>query len=437
MAVSGDLSTMPFPELLQWLGGNGKTGPLEVERDKICKRLVFQGGRIVSTSSNDPREMLGHFLVSRGQITEDLLRIALSQQEQSRRPLGVTLVDMGVLTSEELVRNLSAQAEETLFSLFEWEDAIFRFETRESMPSGPFPVDIRVEDILLRGMQRFDEVTRIRTVFHSPAIVPERTDKLPPPEVFRNRMARRIYEAVDGERTVADILLHAHGSEYVVTKFLFELHRTGLIAVREPAPAPSREMPVTAVAAARAVVPEVPPDPPHVEPTAASTGAPTGESVTASTVDEVEEVLELDPPPAAETSGAESYRTNVESELEQARAAMGRSEFLAALTILDRLYGEHPDNDALRRLTQEAEAAFVDKAWKHYLPGEKIAVLARPIEELEGEDLTPQEMFLLSRIDGTWTLKSIIQIAPIREVDALRTLKRMRDRGVIELRDPE
>ena len=55
-------------------------------------------------SSNDPREMLGHFLVSRGQITEDLLRIALSQQEQSRRPLGVTLVDMGVLTSEELVR---------------------------------------------------------------------------------------------------------------------------------------------------------------------------------------------------------------------------------------------------------------------------------------------------------------------------------------------
>ena len=115
------------------------------------------------------------------------------------------------------------------------------------------------------------------------------------------------------------------------------------------------------------------------------------------------------PGPTDAPSGAASYRTSVESDLERARTEMGNGEFLAALTILDRLYRESPDNDALRRLTQEAEAAFVDKAWKHYLPKERVAVLARPLDQLEGEDLTPQEMFLLSRIDGTWTLKSIIQ----------------------------
>ena len=91
MAVYGDLSTMTLPELLQWLGGNSKTGTLEIERDKVCKKISFLKGRVVASASNDPRELFGHFLVMRGQITEDLLRIALEQQEQNRKPLGTTL----------------------------------------------------------------------------------------------------------------------------------------------------------------------------------------------------------------------------------------------------------------------------------------------------------------------------------------------------------
>ena len=42
----------------------------------------------------------------------------------------------------------------------------------------------------------------------------------------------------------------------------------------------------------------------------------------------------------------------------------------------------------------------------------------------------------MSRIDGHWDVKSIIQVSPIREADAVRTLKRMREKGFIELRDP-
>jgi hypothetical protein len=125
MAVTGDLHSMPLPELLQWLGVNGKTGTLVIERDRVCKTIVFQGGRVTSCSSSDPSELLGHFLVARGQVTEDLLRIALDQQSSTGKHLGMTLVEMGVLSSEELTLNLHAKAEETLFSLFDWEEGIF------------------------------------------------------------------------------------------------------------------------------------------------------------------------------------------------------------------------------------------------------------------------------------------------------------------------
>ena len=58
------------------------------------------------------------------------------------------------------------------------------------------------------------------------------------------------------------------------------------------------------------------------------------------------------------------------------------------------------------------------------------------MESLVSESLTPQEFFLLSRIDGSWDIKSIIQVAPFREIEALRTLKRILDLDMIELCDP-
>jgi hypothetical protein len=91
----------------------------------------------------------------------------------------------------------------------------------------------------------------------------------------------------------------------------------------------------------------------------------------------------------------------------------------------------------LRRLAAEAEAAFIDRAYRHWLPQHKVPVLTRPAEELAVEArLTPAEFFLLSRIDGLWDIRSIIQVAPLREADALRTLKRLRELGMIELLEP-
>ena len=394
MPVQGSLATMSLTEILQWLGSAGKTGALSIERNKVVKRILVREGRVVACSSQEPSDMLGHFLVSRGRISEETLRKALGVQEDDKSHLGRILVDMGALTEDELRRALEDKSQETIFGLFEWENASFRFEAGEIDDANIYGVNLRVEDILLRGAQRWDEILRIRKVFNDPGIVLRRTARVPPAEVFRNRMARRIFESVNGERTVAEILLHAHGSEYLVTKFLFELSRAGCVEIagvrpieREPAPSPT--------------APKVAPGRP-----AAAASAPSPALVTA------------------------------EGDLEVARRLLNRGEFEAALEILDRAYKAQPGDEALRRLLAEAEAAFVEKAYRHLLPPDKVVSLARPVEELTAELLSPPEFFLLSRIDGTWDVKSIIQITPLREVDVLRTLKRMREKGVIELRDP-
>jgi hypothetical protein len=445
MPLVGTLSTMSISDLLQWLGNSGGTGVLTLERNKVSKRIIFRDGRVIACSTDEPSELLGHFLVSRGKISEETLRMALGRQEQSGSHLGAILVEMGALTSEDLTRLLSEKTEETIFSLFDIDDAVFRFEDSDvSHENVSFPVEIRVEDILLRGMQRFDEMRQIRTVFNDPGIVLRHTDRSPSEEIRHNRMARKIYDAVNGERTVAEILLHAHASEYLVTKFLFELYRNGFAEITE-----TREVSGPGPAPAPAPVPEIA-SPPAPEPVPSPAPAPFAAAVAVEpTVAEVDSVVfeELEeetapvevpaaavrPAPVAEPE----VETPLDADLEVAGNLMSRGEYDAALEILNGTYKAHPGDETLGRLLAEAEACFLEKAYRHYLPPTKIPVLLRPPEELAEEQISPPEYFLLSRIDGVWDVKSIIQVSPIREVDAVRTLKRMREKGFIELRDPD
>jgi hypothetical protein len=388
---------MSLAEILQWLGNARKTGTLSIERNKVEKRILVRDGRVIACASQEPADMLGHYLVSRGRITEEVLRAALASQEVRREHLGRILVAQGALAEDELRRCLEDKAQEAIFGLFEWSDAEFRFTDGETSDPNIYAVNMRVEDILLRGAQRWDELQRIRAVFNDPGIVLRRTARVPPAEVFRNRMARRIYESVNGDRTVAEVLLHAHGSEYIVTKFLHELFRAGVFEIAEVRRVEARA-----------------PEAPRASARPASTATATAVAAA--------------PAAAAVRVGAD--------DLDVARRLMSRGEFDGALDILDRAYKSQSGDEALRRLLVEAEAAFVEKAYRHFMPAHKVVVLARGMESLTSEHLSPAEFFLLSRIDGRWDVRSIIQIAPLREVDVLRALKKMREKGVIDLRDP-
>ena len=147
MPLYGTLKTMPLPDLLQWLGSARKTGTLQVESNRVQKWILLKDGQVLGCSSDDPPERLGQFLLSRGKITEDQLRIALAAQEGAKRHLGKICVEMGAISLDELSTLLEAKAEETIYSLFDWKDAVFRFHEELTDHSNIFPVNLRVEDI--------------------------------------------------------------------------------------------------------------------------------------------------------------------------------------------------------------------------------------------------------------------------------------------------
>src|SRR5438128_10078231 len=110
MRLSGNLRTMDLPEILQWISTGHKTGTLHLERRSVEKRIVFQGGVIHTSWSNDPRESLGQFLIRERLVTEEELFRALLKQETEGRLIGSILIAAGRLNAADLRPGPQAQA---------------------------------------------------------------------------------------------------------------------------------------------------------------------------------------------------------------------------------------------------------------------------------------------------------------------------------------
>src|SRR5262249_17852887 len=125
---------------------------------------------------------------------------------------------------------LVMKAEETLFSLFLWTDAHFELEEGE-LPRDLFvPISLDVQDVLLRGLTMTDELRHIRSVFGSKQSILARTEARLPSDYPPDRsLGRAVMSLVDGRRSIADICLALHTSEFTVSHMLHQFFEEGFV----------------------------------------------------------------------------------------------------------------------------------------------------------------------------------------------------------------
>jgi hypothetical protein len=228
MSLRGDLKTMGLPDVLQWIAAGRKTGTLQIERGSIQKRIIVREGNIFSSWSNDPRESLGQFLIRLNLVSEEQLFKALLGQEEQNQLLGSLLLGDGTLTELDLKRALKVKAEETLFDLFLWPSGEFAFH------EGEVPVDIRITYetpvtlVILEGIRRVDEWTRIRDVFPTMDTTFRVTDA--PRDNLADVEDHVLVLAGQGQNQ-AEISLEIRRSEFETSAILFDLHQRGLLRV--------------------------------------------------------------------------------------------------------------------------------------------------------------------------------------------------------------
>ncbi len=378
MSIAGNLNTMQVAELLQWLSHSSKTGTLVMDNGEIQKRIYFRSGRIFSSSSTDPKEYLGHFLVSHGLITEVELAKAIEMQESNQMLLGKILVTIGAVSEPDLQRLLRVKAEESIYNVFSWAEAEFRFHDGELPVSNLIPIDLDVAALILEGARRADEWRRIREMIPSMQAIPVLVDQLTDPGIDAGALS--ILQLVNDDRTLEEICLHTHSSEYRVCKVIFEQVRRGRIKMIKPR---------------WSAPPQVPAQEAEV--------ATQDSSVSA----------------AALVKAAEQH--------------LARQDYQAVLRHLRAAKSLEPDNRDVQRAVEKSEQRIREAVEAAGVRLDSVPKLNVDLNEITALDLTPQEGFVLTRINGQYDLKSLLKISPMQQLDGLLVIWRLAVAGHIRL----
>jgi hypothetical protein len=119
--------------------------------------------------------------------------------------------------------------------------------------------------------------------------------------------------------------------------------------------------------------------------------------------------------------------------LERARALVESDDFDLAARHLRAAGSLEPHDHLLRQTVRAVEADIRDRLQADGLADDAVPRLARPLEELSNEGLAPEEGFVLSRVNGTSDVASIVKISPLAELEARLVFWKLVNAGIVTL----
>lgn len=370
MGITGNLKTMELAELLQWLSQSRKTGTLVIDNGDVEKRVFFETGKVISAAASDPKEYLGHFLVSHGFIDEATLAQAMDMQKETQMLLGKILVTIEAISEENLETMLRLKAEEGIYELFTWPEGDFEFLDGQLPEYQMVPLSIDIPGLVMEGTRRLDEWQAMRQRIPSPLCVPVQVAQWAIKEEGSGEA--RILDLVDDDRTIQEIALQTHSSEFFVCRVLFEQMRQRRLKVVRPR----------------------------------SEGTLSGSS--------------------AEQVSSEALMATAQGYIDQGRFELALRHLKAARSVA-------PDNQTVRLAVDRAEGVIRERIEAAGVVLEAVPRLTAEATNIDAIQVTPQEAFILSRLDGVYDLQTILKISPMPPLESQVVFWKLLQAGYIEL----
>ncbi len=159
--MQGQLGDRYIADLIRELYNKKASGLLRLSRGKTIKAIFFEAGAPVFAISNLANEQLEYKLVKDGVATPEQIEQSKAQAEKANR-LGSVLVEMGLLSTEEMHNIVRRLCISITLSLFEWEEGEYIFDERMRAVHD-VTLKTGVQDILLEGARRSAGIERIAT----------------------------------------------------------------------------------------------------------------------------------------------------------------------------------------------------------------------------------------------------------------------------------
>ena len=234
--LTGNLQTVSLSDLLQLISAAGKTGMLLISRDNKKREIYFMKGSIIyATSFGSEDELLGNLVLRRRKILKPDLKRALTLQKLSQKRLGTILLEMGVLTKEELIECLQYQIEEIIYNLFGWNSGEFIFFEGRLPPADQITTQLNTMNVIMEGSRRIDEWIQIQQTLPADDVKLQMVKnlKIKSSTVTMPVNDLQLLPFIDGERTIPELLRVSPLSEFNTRKALYNMITSGLVEAGE------------------------------------------------------------------------------------------------------------------------------------------------------------------------------------------------------------
>jgi CheY-like chemotaxis protein len=231
----GNGSVLPVGEMLQVLQLQRQSGVLRVSVGSKSVDVLYREGLIDLAQGKGLSEefRFGRYLIDEGLVTRKGLESALEGRQMPGPLLGDFLVERELLQPDGLRLALIRQSSELVYEVVRWKGPIFSFYRDAQLTfRSNTRLGLPVASLVMEGVRRVDEWSLIEEHIDfdgvlyrdSTSFETQTSDGL-----TLSRTERSVLEAVDGERTVREIIQLTNAGSFDVCKMLYQFLQSRLV----------------------------------------------------------------------------------------------------------------------------------------------------------------------------------------------------------------
>lgn len=240
----GDLAEVPFAVLLHALAVHRRSVVLEIERTPLKKEIILEAGMPVDCRSNLLQDTLGSFMVSRGDITDEVYRETLGKSASQGLQFGEVLVLDGRITASELYKILQLNLAKKLLDAFTWRSGHFRLG--DDLPKVESPLKVNPAQLVVTGISKFALDEEVNEAVGP--LVGKRLFIHPEPpwsleEIRLTPTQRKLVQVIFDGKRIDELAAETTISFDQIMRLLYSLAVIGIVVPQERMPADAGELP--------------------------------------------------------------------------------------------------------------------------------------------------------------------------------------------------
>ncbi len=226
MPIKGDIQTFSLSAIGRLIHEERKTGILKVSSGEYETRIYFKDGGIIFIRGVLAEDLsLGALLKADNLVDENDIQRALAVATQMNKRLGVSLIENGVVSQENLIKILNLQFKEAISKVLTWKHGSFIY--RDGLDGHVEDIHLKIDPIrLVADAERWKEY---RLLIPNDQVIFQIKDLNLRPNSLSVGSVSDIMLLIDGRRNVAQIIQSTRRTRISIYRALTSLFVQGII----------------------------------------------------------------------------------------------------------------------------------------------------------------------------------------------------------------